>query len=80
MRNSDAENTDTSDIHLCESGAFTFAQLMGNACAVCHARWPRPRHRIGESPDGEELLGCEECAGFAAEHTSADLEHVLVAH
>ncbi|WP_341351846.1 hypothetical protein [Streptomonospora litoralis] len=53
---------------------------MGGACAVCHARWPRPRHRLGESPEGGELLGCEECAGFAADYSAGALEHALVAH
>jgi len=84
MCDSDIENSDTTDIHLFGAGSLTFAQLMGDACAVCHSRWPRPRHRLGEPAEGGELLGCEECAGFAADYaaacTSGGAEHALVAH
>ncbi|GAA4940814.1 hypothetical protein GCM10023224_23230 [Streptomonospora halophila] len=80
MCDSDIENTDTTDIHLFDAGALTVSQLMGEACAVCHARWPRPRHRIGVSSDGGAVFGCRECAGFAAGYDSDALEHALVAH
>ncbi|WP_408648514.1 hypothetical protein [Streptomonospora mangrovi] len=59
--------------------------MMGDACAVCHVRWPRPRHPLGDSPEGGELYGCDECAGFLAGHEDSHenghlLEHALVAH
>ncbi|WP_343233515.1 hypothetical protein [Streptomonospora sp. PA3] len=53
---------------------------MGDACAVCHARWPRPRRRLGASSEGGPLFGCEECAGFAADYASSTLHHALAAH
>ncbi|MUL42149.1 hypothetical protein FZ103_13330 [Streptomonospora sp. PA3] len=80
MCDSDIENTDTTDIHLFDAGALTFAQVMGDACAVCHARWPRPRRRLGASSEGGPLFGCEECAGFAADYASSTLHHALAAH
>ncbi|KIH98366.1 hypothetical protein LP52_14385 [Streptomonospora alba] len=80
MCDSDFENTDTTDIHLIDAGALTVAQLVGEACAACHARWPRPRHRLGASSEGDELLACRECVGIAADYDSGALERALVAH
>ncbi|MBR8740727.1 hypothetical protein [Nocardiopsis sp. MG754419] len=40
------------------------AQCMGDACAVCHTKWPRPRRVLGELPDGAHVYGCDECAGI----------------
>ncbi|GHC75572.1 hypothetical protein GCM10007079_11030 [Nocardiopsis terrae] len=40
------------------------AQRMGDACAVCHTKWPRPRRVLGEQPDGSHVYGCDECAGI----------------
>ncbi|WP_394326567.1 hypothetical protein [Nocardiopsis trehalosi] len=53
---------------------------MGDACAVCHVKWPRPRHPIGLLADGGEVYGCDDCAGIAASHAARTLEHALVAH
>ncbi|MBV2367104.1 hypothetical protein KUM37_27795 [Streptomonospora sp. NEAU-YY374] len=80
MCGSDIKNGDTTDIHLFDPGSLSTAQMMGDACAVCHVRWPRPRHPIGGSPEGGELYGCDECAGFLAEQDDHLLEHALVAH
>jgi hypothetical protein len=40
------------------------AQCMGDACVVCHTKWPRPRRILGELPDGAHVYGCDECAGL----------------
>jgi len=34
----------------------------GDACVVCHKRWPRPRVRVGRLPDGSGVFACDECA------------------
>ncbi|MCA2227198.1 hypothetical protein LDL49_39005 [Nonomuraea sp. NEAU-L178] len=38
------------------------AQLEGEACVVCHKRWPRPRARVGRFPDDSPVLACADCA------------------
>ncbi|WP_394345498.1 hypothetical protein [Actinorugispora endophytica] len=54
---------------------------MGDACAVCHTRWPRPRDPLGELPDGTEVYGCAECAEIAADHRRASMfDHMFAAH
>ena len=54
------------------------AQVMGEACVVCHARWPRPRRQLGVLPDGTRLYGCSECAQLAM-GAPADFD-LLVTH
>ncbi|MER6513186.1 hypothetical protein AB0C33_42185 [Nonomuraea sp. NPDC048881] len=41
---------------------LTPAQRDGDACVVCHKRWPRPRVRVGKLPDNSSVLACTECA------------------
>ena len=41
---------------------LTGAQRDGEACVVCHKRWPRPRVRVGKLPDNSSVLACTECA------------------
>lgn len=43
---------------------LSLAQCMGDACVVCHVKWPRPRRELGELPDGARVFGCDECAGI----------------
>ncbi|MEU4228441.1 hypothetical protein AB0F17_29450 [Nonomuraea sp. NPDC026600] len=38
------------------------AQLDGDACVVCHKRWPRPRVRVGRFPDDAPAMACADCA------------------
>ncbi|WP_308169013.1 hypothetical protein [Nonomuraea sp. NEAU-A123] len=38
------------------------AQLDGDACVVCHKRWPRPRVRVGRFPDDAPVMACADCA------------------
>jgi len=38
------------------------AQREGDACVVCHKRWPRPRVRVGRFPDDTAALSCADCA------------------
>jgi hypothetical protein len=77
---SGAANADADDGYLYDSGSLSTAQIMGDACAVCHVKWPRPRHPIGLLADGGEVYGCDDCAGIAASHAARTLEHALVAH
>ncbi|MEU6743880.1 hypothetical protein [Streptosporangium sandarakinum] len=41
---------------------LTRTQREGDACVVCHKKWPRPRIRIGRLPDEAALFACPECA------------------
>ncbi|GAA3216445.1 MULTISPECIES: hypothetical protein [Nonomuraea] len=41
---------------------LTGAQRDGDACVVCHKRWPRPRVRVGVLPDNSSVLACGDCA------------------
>ncbi|WP_376767015.1 hypothetical protein [Spinactinospora alkalitolerans] len=68
------------DTYVFDPGSLTTAQVMGDACAVCHAKWPRPRRPLGELPDGTGVYGCAECAGFVMAHNARALEHALAAH
>lgn len=41
---------------------LTTAQRDGDACVVCHKRWPRPRVRVGRLPDDSAVLACADCS------------------
>jgi hypothetical protein len=41
---------------------LSFAQRDGDACVVCHKRWPRPRVHVGRLPDSSRVLACPDCA------------------
>jgi hypothetical protein len=41
---------------------LTCAQRYGDACVVCHKKWPRPRILVGRLPDGATVLACHDCA------------------
>ncbi|MDA8370776.1 MAG: hypothetical protein M0026_13055 [Nocardiopsaceae bacterium] len=79
MRRSSAANADTTDIYIHDPETLSTAQIMGDACAVCHVKWPRPQYPLGVLPDGTGLFGCAECADLAAEHAARSLQHALVA-
>ncbi|PWV50135.1 MULTISPECIES: hypothetical protein [Nocardiopsis] len=53
-----------SEIHVYDPSWLSGAQCMGDACVVCHVKWPRPRRVLGELPDGSQVYGCDECAGM----------------
>ncbi|MCY9785474.1 hypothetical protein KIK06_16430 [Nocardiopsis sp. EMB25] len=57
-----ARPDDTSETYLYDPEALTGDQRMGDACAVCHTQWPRPRRVLGQLPDGCHVFGCRECA------------------
>ncbi|MER6944602.1 hypothetical protein ABZ297_40465 [Nonomuraea sp. NPDC005983] len=38
------------------------AQRDGDACVVCHKKWPRPRVRVGRFPDDSAVMACHDCA------------------
>ncbi|GGK83993.1 hypothetical protein Sme01_18140 [Sphaerisporangium melleum] len=41
---------------------LTRPQREGDACVVCHKKWPRPRVRVGRLPDDAPVMACEDCA------------------
>lgn len=41
---------------------LSWAQREGDACVVCHKKWPRPRARVGRLPDDSAVLACHDCA------------------
>ncbi|GII78183.1 hypothetical protein Sru01_31650 [Sphaerisporangium rufum] len=41
---------------------LTAPQRAGDACAVCHKKWPRPRVRVGRLPNSAPVMACEDCA------------------
>lgn len=58
----DTRSGSTSDLYIYDPESLSAAQCMGDACAVCHVQWPRPRTILGVLPDGGRVLGCGECA------------------
>ncbi|GAA3950564.1 hypothetical protein GCM10023085_36480 [Actinomadura viridis] len=45
-----------------DPGVLSAAQCQGDACVVCHKKWPRPRVRAGLLPDGQGVFACDDCA------------------
>lgn len=45
-----------------DPGALSAAQRDGDACVVCHKKWPRPRVRVGCLPNGSGAFACADCA------------------
>ncbi|GAA0407176.1 hypothetical protein GCM10009530_69290 [Microbispora corallina] len=41
---------------------LTMTQRDGDACVVCHKKWPRPRVKVGLLPDNAPVLACDDCA------------------
>ncbi|GAA1999471.1 hypothetical protein GCM10009799_28380 [Nocardiopsis rhodophaea] len=82
MRPSDAANADTAttERYIFDPGSLSSAQIMGDACAICHVKWPRPRNPLGGLPEGHEVYGCDECAGIVEAHTARSMEHALAIH
>ena len=58
----DTRSGSASDLYIYDPESLSAAQCMGDACAVCHVQWPRPRTILGVLPDGGRVLGCGECA------------------
>ncbi|GAA3745747.1 hypothetical protein [Salinactinospora qingdaonensis] len=74
-------STDTDEgSYIFEPESLTSAQALGDACAICHAKWPRPRRPLGALPDGTGIYGCGECAGIVADHQAGSSRHALAAH
>ncbi|MFV2198911.1 hypothetical protein [Nocardiopsis sp. LOL_012] len=68
-----------SEIHVYDPETLTTAQRAGDACAVCHVKWPRPRRVIGVLPDGGRVRGCRDCADLVSAGT-ATREPAFAAH
>lgn len=58
---------------------LSWAQCMGDACVVCHTKWPRPRRVLGHLPDGSHVFGCEECAGLVGAEPPVSADERLFA-
>ncbi|GAA3987711.1 hypothetical protein GCM10022630_35550 [Thermobifida alba] len=72
---------DEDDGYVVAPEGLSDAQVMGDACVVCHARWPRPRQQLGVLPDGTRVYGCSECARLAADHHTDPFDrHLLATH
>ncbi|MBP2702870.1 hypothetical protein JOL79_03515 [Microbispora sp. RL4-1S] len=41
---------------------LTMTQRDGDACVVCHKKWPRPRVKVGTLPDSAPVHACDDCA------------------
>jgi hypothetical protein len=41
---------------------LTPVQRDGDACVVCHKKWPRPRVKVGRLPDNAPVHACDDCA------------------
>nr|WP_159940917.1 MULTISPECIES: hypothetical protein [unclassified Nocardiopsis] len=67
------------DAYVYDPGSLSWAQCMGDACVVCHTKWPRPRRVLGELPDGSHVFGCEECAEIIDAESRAPVEERLIA-
>lgn len=52
----------TSQAYVYDPSRLSRAQCMGDACVICHTKWPRPRRVLGELSDGAHVYGCDECA------------------
>ena len=58
------------DGYVYDPESLSAEQRMGDACAVCHMRWPRPRTALGVLPDGEQVFGCGDCAALVGAGSS----------
>ncbi|GII60588.1 hypothetical protein Skr01_06730 [Sphaerisporangium krabiense] len=58
-----------------DPGDLTGPQRDGDACVVCHKKWPRPRVRVGRLPSGTPVMACEECAKVLLPATPAPRRH-----
>jgi hypothetical protein len=54
--------TGTARIMTFDPQGLTCAQCDGDACVVCHKKWPRPRIRVGRLPNGGAVFACPDCA------------------
>jgi hypothetical protein len=41
---------------------LTIEQCWGEACVICHKKWPRPRVHVGRLPDDSRVFACDDCA------------------
>lgn len=75
----DTPHDNTPDPYVYDPLTLTTAQRAGDACAVCHTRWPRPRRILGVLPGGDSVHGCAECAGLIGLTPYAPAERRLAA-
>ena len=77
----DTPHENAPDPYVYDPLTLTVTQREGNACAVCHARWPRPRRVLGVLPDGNPVHGCAECAELIGVAPCSPVErHLAAAH
>ena len=54
---------------------LTLTQRDGDACVVCHKKWPRPRVRAGRLPNHAIVYACGDCADTLAPPPPAPDDH-----
>jgi hypothetical protein len=45
-----------------DPAGLTPVQREGDACVVCHKKWPRPRVKVGLLPNNAPVHACDDCA------------------
>ncbi|REE99153.1 hypothetical protein [Thermomonospora umbrina] len=58
--------------YVLDPGALSAVQREGDACVVCHKRWPRPHVRVGCLPNGSGVFACADCAPALPEPRRVD--------
>ncbi|MDS1270605.1 hypothetical protein RIF23_09875 [Lipingzhangella sp. LS1_29] len=64
----------------CASEALTAEQAIGEACGICHARWPLPQVPLVESAEDAPLYVCRDCATLAGVATPRPARRSLAVH
>jgi hypothetical protein len=47
---------------LFDPNGLSSIQRDGDACVVCHKKWPRPRIKVGRLPNDAPVHACDDCA------------------
>ena len=55
-------NPNEAGMLLFDPAGLTVTQRDGDACVVCHKKWPRPRVKVGRLPDNAPVHACDDCA------------------
>ncbi|CAL9547521.1 hypothetical protein SUDANB121_04385 [Nocardiopsis dassonvillei] len=76
---SDVRVDGVSDGYVYDPDSLSAEQCAGDACAVCHTRWPRPRIALGVLPDGGPVFGCGDCAALVGAGSPAAADSRLFA-
>ena len=61
-------------------GTLTAEQAVGEACGICHARWPLPQIPLREPTDGATIYVCRDCGELAGMAAPVTQRSSLVMH